>query len=166
MRKVLKSISFILLALVMLIPSATVFAAEEEVPEWQDITMSDEELDEFLAPYMVNNTMSRASGLITYYGIAIQKSGTSLKIAGKTACASGVTKCGFTEVIVQRRARSTDSWSQYTKYTDLYSNTTGYSLTKTISVPSGYQYRISCTHYAKKILSTEKIPNISNIVTM
>ena len=86
MRKVLKSISFILLALVMLIPSTTVFAAEEEVPEWQDITMSDEELDEFLAPYMVDNTMSRASGLIAAYGIAIQKSGTSLKIAGKTAC--------------------------------------------------------------------------------
>lgn len=165
MRRVLKSISLILLALVMLVPT-TAFAAEEEAPEWQDITMSDEELDEFLAPYMVDNTMSRASGLIAYYGIAIQKSGTSLKIAGKTACVSGVTKCGFTEVIVQRRARSTDSWSQYTKYTDLYSNSGGYVLTKTITPPSGYQYRISCTHYAKKILSTEKIPNISNIVTM
>lgn len=165
MKRVLKSISFILLALVMLVPTTT-FAAEEEVPEWQDITMSDEEIDEFLVPYMVDNTMSRASGLITYYGIAIQKSGTSLKIAGKTNCASGVTKCGFTEVIIQRRARSTDSWSQYTKYTDLYSNSGGYVLTKTITPPSGYQYRISCTHYAKKILSTEKIPNISNIVTM
>ncbi len=165
MKRVLKSISFILLALVMLVPT-TAFAAEEEVPEWQDITMSDEELDEFLAPYMVDNTMSRASGLIAYYGIAIQKSGTSLKIAGKTNCVSGVTKCGFTEVIIQRRARSTDSWSQYTKYTDLYSNSGGYVLTKTITPPSGYQYRISCTHYAKKILSTEKIPNISNIVTM
>lgn len=165
MRRVIKSISFILLALVMLVPT-TAFATEEEVPEWQDITISDEELDEFLAPYMVDNTMSRASGLIAAYGIAIQKSGTSLKIAGKTACVSGVTKCGFTEVIIQRRAKSTDSWSQYTKYTDLYSNSGGYVLTKTITPPSGYQYRITCTHYAKKILSTEKIPNISNIVTM
>lgn len=165
MKRVLKSISFILLALVMLVPT-TAFAAEEEIPEWQDITMSDEELDEFLAPYMVDNTMSRASGLIAYYGIAIQKSGTSLKIAGKTSCVSGVTKCGFTEVIVQRRLRSTDSWSQYTKYTDLYSSSTVYALAKTITPPSGYQYRISCTHYAKKILSTEKIANISNIVTM
>ncbi len=165
MRRVLKSISFILLALVMLVPT-TAFAAEEEVPEWQDITMSEEEIDEFLAPYMVDNTMSRASGLITAYGISIQKSGTSLKIVGKTICASGVTKCGFTEVIVQRRLRSTDSWSQYDKYTDLYSNSTVYALTKTITPPSGYQYRITCTHYAKKILSTEKITNISNIVTM
>lgn len=165
MKRVLKSISFILLALVMLVPT-TAFAAEEEIPEWQDITMSDDELDEFLAPYMVDNTMSRASGLIAYYGIAIQKSGTSLKIAGKTSCVSGVTKCGFTEVIVQRRLRSTDSWSQYTKYTDLYSSSTVYALAKTITPPSGYQYRISCTHYAKKILSTEKITNISNIVTM
>lgn len=165
MKRVLKSISFILLALVMLVPT-TAFAAEEEVPEWQDITMSDEELDEFLAPYMVDNTMSRASGLIAYYGIAIQKDGTSLKIAGKTSCVSGVTKCGFTEVIIQRRLRSTDSWSQYDKYTDIYSNSTLKTLTKTITPPSGYQYRITCTHYAKKILSTEKIANISNIVTM
>lgn len=165
MRKVLKSISFILLALVMLVPT-TVFAADEEIPEWQDVTMSDEEIDEFLAPYMVDNSMSRASGLIVAYGMGIQKSGSNLNIVGKTNCASGVTKCGFTEVIIQRRARSTDSWSQYTKYTDLYSNSAGYVLTKTITPPSGYQYRISCTHYAKKILSTEKIPNISNIVTM
>lgn len=165
MRKVLKSISFILLALVMLVPT-TAFAAEEEVPEWQDITMSDEEIDEFLAPYMVDNSMSRASGLIVAYGMGIQKSGSNLKIVGKTNCVSGVTKCGFTEVIIQRRARSTDGWSQYTKYTDLYSNSGGYVLTKTITPPSGYQYRITCTHYAKKILSTEKIPNISNIVTM
>lgn len=165
MKKVLKSISFILLALVMLVPT-TVFAADEEIPEWQDVTMSDEEIDEFLAPYMVDNSMSRASGLIVAYGMGIQKSGSNLNIVGKTNCASGVTKCGFTEVIIQRRARSTDSWSQYTKYTDLYSNSAGYVLTKTITPPSGYQYRISCTHYAKKILSTEKIPNISNIVTM
>lgn len=165
MRRVLKSISLILLALVMLVPT-TAFAAEEEIPEWQDITMSDEEIDEFLAPYMVDNSMSRASGLIVAYGMGIQKSGSNLNIVGKTNCASGVTKCGFTEVIIQRRARSTDSWSQYTKYTDLYSNSAGYVLTKTITPPSGYQYRVTCTHYAKKILSTEKIPNISNIVTM
>lgn len=165
MKRVLKSISLILLACIMLVPT-TAFADVEEVPEWQDITLSEEEMDEILSPYMVDNTMSRASGLITYYGIAIQKSGTSLKIAGKTNCASGVTKCGFTQVIVQRRQKSTDDWSQYAKYTDLYSNATGYSLTKTITPPSGYQYRISCTHYAKKVLSTEKIPNISNIVTM
>lgn len=165
MRRALKSISLIVLALVMLVPT-TAFAAEEEVPEWQDITMSDEEIDEFLAPYMVDNTMSRASGLITAYAMGIQKSGSNLNIVGKTACASGVTKCGFTEVIVQRRARSTDSWSRYTGYTDLYANSGGYVLTKTITPPSGYQYRITCTHYARKILATEKIPNISNIVTM
>lgn len=165
MKRVLKSLSLILLSFIMLVPT-TAFADAEEVPEWQDITLSEEEMEEILSPYMVDNTMSRASGLITYYGIAIQKSGTSLKIAGKTNCASGVTKCGFTEVIVQRRQRSTEGWSQYTRYTDLYSNSGGYVLTKTITPPSGYQYRISCTHYAKKVLSTEKIANISNIVTM
>ena len=166
MRRVLKSISLILLSLIMIIPSITVFAAEEEVPECQDITMSDEEIDEFLAPYMVDNTMSRASGLITAYGMGIQKSGTSLKIVGKTACASGVTKCGIIDIVIQRRLRSTDSWTKYTSVEDKYNSSTGCVLTTSITVPSGYQYRITCTHYAKKILSTEKITNISNIVTM
>lgn len=165
MKKVFKSIFLICLSLIMMLP-VTAYA-EETQPEWNDITLSQEELDEMLAPYEVNNSNARASGLITTYTIAIKKSGTNLLIAGKTNCNADVTKCGFSEVIVQRRKTNSDSWAQYAKYTDLYSNSVSYVLTKTITPPSGYQYRITCKHYAKKSLfSTETITNISNIVSM
>lgn len=165
MKKVLKSIFLICLSLIMMLP-VTAYA-EETQPEWNNITLSQEEIDEILAPYEVNNSNARASGLITAYAIGLQKSGSNLLIVGKTNCAPDVTKCGFSEIIVQRRKTNSDSWAQYTKYTDLYSNSTGYVLTKSITPPSGYQYRITCKHYAKKSLfSTETITNISNIVSM
>ena len=39
-------------------------------------------------------------------------------------------------------------------------------ISKSLTVTSGYQYRVTCTHYAKKsLLSTQKINNTSNTVT-
>lgn len=166
MKKFFKTIFLICLSLIMMIPSVA-FAEEEAAPEWKDVTLSDEEFNEMLAPYIVDNTRTRTSGLITIYGISIAKSGKELLIAGKTNCNANVTKCGFSKVIVQRRKNSDYSWSTYASFYDLYSNSTGYVLTKDLTPPSGYQYRVTCTHYAREnIFSTEKIDNISNIVTM
>lgn len=166
MKKALRNIFVVLLSLIMIMP-ITAFAEEESIAEWNDIELSDEEIKEILDPYIVDNSYARTSGLITIYGIGIKKDGTSLLIAGKTYCAPGVIKSGFTEVVVQRRKNSNYSWAQYAKYTDLYNNATGYVLTKELKPPTGYQYRVTCVHYAKKsLLSTEKISNISNIVTM
>lgn len=166
MKKLLKTIFLICLSLIMMIPTAA-FAEEEAAPEWKDVTLSDEEINEILDPYIVDNTRTRTSGLITIYGIAISKSGNKLLIAGKTYGNADVTKCGFTKVIVQRRKNSDYSWSTYASFYDLYSNSTVYSLTKKLTPPSGYQYRVTCTHYAREnIFSTEKIDNISNIVTI
>lgn len=165
MKKFIKTLFIICLSLIMMIPSVT-FAKEEVPPEWREITLSEEKVNEILAPYEVDNTKTRASGLIVAYAIAISKDGSELLIVGKTNCNADVTKCGFTKVIIQRRKNSDSSWSTYKSYYDLYSNSTGYVLTRDLTPPSGYQYRVTCTHYAKKILSTEKIDNISNIVTM
>lgn len=166
MKKIIKTIFLVCLSLIMMIPTAA-FAEEETVPEWRDVTLSDEEFNEILDPYIVDNTRTRASGLITIYGIAISKSGSELLIAGKTYGNADVTKCGFSKVTVQRKKSSSTSWSTYKTYYDLYRNATSYLLTKELTPASGYQYRVTCTHYARKnIFSTEKIDNISNIVTM
>lgn len=166
MKKIIKSIFLICLSFIMLVPTVA-YAEDENVPEWEDATLTEEEFNEILAPYVVDNTKTRASGLITAYGMAISKSGSKLLIAGKTYGNADVTKCGFTQVIVQRRKNSDSSWSTYASFYDLYSNSTVYSLTKKLTPPSGYQYRVTCTHYAREnIFSTEKIDNISNIVTM
>ncbi len=166
MKKIIKSIFLICLSFIMLIPTVA-YAENETSPEWRDATLTDEEFNEILAPYEVDTTKSRASGLITAYGIAISKSGSDLLIAGKTYGNADVKKCGFTKVIVQRRKNSDSSWSTYASFKDLYRNATSYSLTKDMTPPKGYQYRVTCTHYAREnIFSTEKIDNISNIVTI
>ncbi len=166
MKKIIKSIFLVCLSFIMLIPTVA-YAEDEHVPEWEDATLTEEEFNEILAPYVVDNTKTRASGLITAYGMAISKSGNKLLIAGKTYGNADVTKCGFSKVTVQRKKSSSTSWSTYKTYYDLYRNATSYLLTKELTPASGYQYRVTCTHYARKnIFSTEKIDNISNIVTM
>lgn len=131
------------------------------------------------APHVIDFTLSsandfsvvsnetRVSGLILSYGISISKSGTSVVIKGKTACASDVVKCGFKNLTVERRKSSSYSWSDYYDYGDVYRDASAATLNTTLSVASGYQYRVTCKHYAKKnLLLTENISNVSNIITV
>lgn len=167
MKKILLSVISLVMVIVTLVPTA--FAANEELAEWQDLILTEEEFNAIL----VNNTIHtvdediRATGLINLYAIAISKSGTNtLYIAGKTTGTSQVVKSGFKEVVVQRRANSSSSWTDYATYEDLYIDQFAYVLAKSLTVPSGYQYRVTCVHYAKKsFLSVQKIDNVSNILT-
>ena len=167
MKKFLLSVISVVMVILTLVPTA--FAANEQLPEWQDLILTQEEFDAILS----NNTIHtvgedvRATGLINLYAIAISKSGTNtLNIAGKTTGTTEVVKCGFKEVVVQRRTSSSASWSDYVTYEDLYWDQVAYVLTKTLTVPTGYQYRVTCIHYAKKnIFSVQKIDNESNIIT-
>lgn len=167
MKKFFMSAVIFILLLSFLLPTVA-FAADGGQPEeWQDITLTEQEMDDILALNPDNGISTYASDLITMYHIAIAKSGNNLIVAGKTYAIPEVKKCGFKEVVIQRRKTSSNSWSTYTKYTDLYIDVSSYTLSKTIAVPSGYQYRVTCIHYAKKsLLSTQKINNTSNIVTM
>lgn len=111
--------------------------------------------------------MARISGLIASYVIKVSASGTNLKIAGSTICVTSVVKCGFKEVMVQRKKASSTSWADYFSYSDLYADSCSYTLAKTVPVTSGYQYRVTCKHYAKKsLLSTQTINDTSNTVTI
>ena len=166
MKKVLLSVISVVMVIVTLVPTA--FAQTEQVPEWQDLILTQEEFNAILA----NNTIhtvdenTRANDLIHLYAIAISKSGTNtLNIAGKTTGTAYVVKSGFKEVVVQRRASSSASWTDYVTYEDLYWDEFAYVLTKTLTVPTGYQYRVTCIHYAKKnFLSVQKIDNVSNVI--
>ncbi|MBR6634556.1 MAG: hypothetical protein IKL41_02885 [Clostridia bacterium] len=167
MKKFLLSVISLIMVIVTLVP--TVFAANEELAEWQDLILTEEEFNSILA----NNTIhtvdedTRATGLIAAYALAISKSGTNtLYIAGKTTGTHEVVKSGFKEVVVQRRANSSSSWSDYATYEDLYWDEIAYVLSKSLTVPTGYQYRVTCVHYAKKnFFSVQKIDNVSNILT-
>ena len=113
------------------------------------------------------NANTRASGLIISYGLELRKSGTTLTILGVTDCYLEVVKCGFKDLTIQRRKNSDDSWEDYYEFGNVYADATRANLSTTLSVASGYQYRISCKHYAKKnILSVQTVANTSNIVNV
>lgn len=166
MKKRILSVISAVMVIFTLVPS--VCAADEDIPQWSDLVLTQEEFNEILANNVIHTVdeNSRATGLISAYAIAIAKGGTNvLNIAGKTTGIYNVVKTGFKELIVQRRASSSAAWSDYITYKDLYIDEFAYVLTKSITVPTGYQYRIVCTHYAKKnFLSVQKIDNVSNVV--
>ena len=110
---------------------------------------------------------NRASGLITYIDLKLSVSGTNLKILAETYGIADVVKSGFKNLVVQRRKNSSYSWSEYYDFGNVYVETNVASLSTTLSVASGYQYRLSCKHYAKKsLLVTQSISNTSGIVTV
>lgn len=112
-----------------------------------------------------NEDMARISGLIATYYIGISASGTSLSFVAKMVCKTEVVKCGFKEIMIQRRKSSLDSWADYFSYKELYADGSSYTYAKTVPVTSGYQYRATCKFYAKKnLLSTQTINDTSNIV--
>ena len=166
MKKAFLSAISVIMIIVTLVPTA--FAANETLAEWQDLILTEEEFNTILA----NNTIhtvdedTRATGLISAYAIAISKTGTStLNIAGKTTGTADVVKSGFKEVVIQRRASSSSSWTDYYTYEDLYIDEIAYVLGKSLTVPTGYQYRVTCIHYVKKnFLSVQKIDNVSNVI--
>ena len=114
-----------------------------------------------------NNDEIQASGLIYQFNLAAAKeSSTKLYIEGFTDCDPVVVKCGFKNLKVQRRANSSSSWSDFYNYGNVYEDTDYAIISRTITVDPGYQYRVTCKHYAKKnILNTQTISNTSNIVT-
>lgn len=109
----------------------------------------------------------QASGLIFSYALSIYRQGsTTLVISGATICDSVVVKCGFKALKIERRLNSSSSWTEYYNYGNLYFDANAYHLYEEHTVEPGYQYRVTCKHYAKKnLLSTQTISNTSNIVT-
>ncbi len=153
----------VLLCTVLLITTVFVEANAVEVTDAPKVTT-------FIFTDMDNDVSakeSRATGLITTYGIAIAKSGTTLKIEGSTYGVSEVVKSGFKNLTVERRKTSSDSWTEYYSYGNIYRDTSSAYLYTELTVTSGYQYRVTCKHYAKKsLLVTQTISNTSGIVTV
>ncbi len=114
-----------------------------------------------------NGEEINASGLIYQYNLAAAKeNNTTLYIEGFTDCDPVVVRCGFKNLKVQRRANTSSSWSDYYDYGNVYEDTDYAAIARDLPVDPGYQYRVTCKHYAKKnILNTQTISNTSNVVT-
>ena len=166
MKKFFLSAISVIIAVISFVP--TTLAASMELAECQDLILTEENFNNILANNTTHTTEenTRATGLISLYAIAISKSGTNtLNIAGKTTGTYEVVKSGFKEVVIQRRANSSSAWSDYIVYKDIYIDEFAYVLARQITVTTGYQYRVTCVHYAKKnFFSVQKIDNVSNII--
>lgn len=153
MKRVIASILMIVLAAELLMPFAHGF--KESIIA----TENSFELEEIAEPL--------ASGLIFNYSLDIAREGsTKLIIEAGTVCDNVVIKCGFKNLIVKRRANSSSSWATFYDYGNLYVSGNVSNILKELTVEPGYQYCVTCKHYAKKnLFSTQTISNTSNIVT-
>lgn len=136
--------------------------------------------EEDFAPYVIDfsltspdfekeseNAENRATGLILIYGLELSKSGSNIIIRGETYCNDEVVKSGFKNIMVQRKKVTGTSWSDYFDIGDIYDDTYAASINMTVAVAAGYQYRVTCKHYAKKsLLVTQSISNTSNVVSV
>lgn len=167
MKKTLKTVIAIIMTVVMLAPTA--LAADETMPQWEDAFMTESEINAILADSMIytDPTNEKASNLISAYAITVLKQdSTTLRILAKTTGTTQVVKCGFKEIVVQRRANSSSAWTDYKTFEDIYIEQVAYTIAKNVTVQTGYQYRATCIHYAKKnIFSVQKIDNVSNTLT-
>lgn len=115
-----------------------------------------------------NSVENRASGLILSYGLQVSVTSEGyLKVRGETYCITDVVKSGFKNLVVQRKKTTSATWSECYDFGDVYSETYSASINTTLAVASGYQYRVTCKHYAKKnLLMTQSISNTSNVVSV
>lgn len=166
MRLVMKKVLSVFLVAITVLFSATSVKAfsinEDAISDWKDIYLTQQDFNDIVETKTVNE---RATGLIAVYSLGIKKDGNKLIIAGMTDCFTDVVKCGFKELVIQRREDSTKDWVDYVTYEDLYEDSFSYLLGKSITVGTGYQYRVTAVHYAKKnIFITQKVNNTSNTV--
>ena len=165
MKKIFKTTLIVALCLIAAFPFNS-FAADGEKIQWYDIDLTENEIQRILDLNPQNNASTRASDLILFYNVGIDKDGTNLNLVAKLVCDLDVVKCGFKKIVIQRRTNANVAWSPCFTYEDLYDDDSDYTIARQIAVSGGYQYRAVCTFYAKKnILSTQKIELASNIVT-
>ncbi len=168
MKKLLK----VLLVVVLCITSAqpmNSFAVSGEKIQWFNVEFSDARVQEILGLNSPNDVSERATGLINSYNIAIAKNSTNstyIDMVAKMVCDMDVVKCGFKKIVLQKRPSTSSSWTNALTLDDLYRDSFSHTVGKTFAVPSGYQYRVVCTFYAKKsLLVTQKIEHTSNYVS-
>lgn len=162
MKRIIAFLLCVVLSLTSLVFNVSAANEDEFTPYVIDFVVTTEIDDVTLA-----DNETRASGLIMIYSLSLSKTGTTLKLSGKTQCSEEVIKCGFKNLVVERRKTSSDSWEEYYDYGNVYVDGNIANLSTTLAVASGYQYRLSCKHYAKKsLLSTQTVSNTSNSVTV
>ena len=164
MQNKIKSVFIVVLCFICIF-SFQAFALEKNDIEVSDIVLSQEKINEILALGNTYTSDERATGLIISATAAINDNYKLLQFVGTINCMPDVVKCGFEDIIVQRRASSSSAWTHYYTFDDSYEESTFHTAIKAVTTNTGYEYRVTCTLYAKKnIFSVERIDMVSNII--
>lgn len=164
MENKIKSVFIIVLCFVCVF-SFQAFAFEKNDIEVSNIVLSQEEINEILAFGNTYTPEERATGLIFRGAVAINDDYKLLQFVGTIGCSPEVVKCGFEDIVVQRRASSSSAWTHYYTFDDSYEESNTHTVVKAVTTVTGYEYRVVCNLYAKKnIFSVERIDMVSNIM--
>lgn len=164
MKKIVKP-TFILALCLLCLFNIEAFALENNDIEVENIVLSQEEINEILAKGNTYTAKNRATELIQSAIVSINNNYKLLQFVGRINCSTSVVKCGFEDIIVQRRASSSDSWSNYYQFDDDIVDDYIHESIKAVTTNTGYEYRVICTLYAKKSLfSVQRIDATSNIM--
>lgn len=164
-KKIFCGLLAVIMTGVMLLPMTAMAAAPENVPTGTPAAYTWEELQRMEHVNGVNdsdNGMTRATGLILGYSLTLSREGSSniLVMYGDTFCAPEVTKCGFTVIRLEQKAYNSSTWKTFISFEDQYNQAAGFASSWRIAVTTGYDYRVTATHYAyRNILLTQKIDN-------
>lgn len=164
MKNAIRLISVILLCITFTIPTYALYTNESETTDL-NIIISTDEFNQILSNGNMYFATERATGLIDSGGVGIDNDFKMLRMAGIINCDVDVVKCGFEDIIVQRRASASSSWTTYHTFDDYYIDSPSNSIIRAVTVVTGYEYRVILTLYAKKnIFSVQRIDIESNIL--
>lgn len=170
-KKIVTGVIAVIMTAAMLAPMTAFAAAQDQVdsePAFTEVPLAGDVSTEVNYVEGVKNSNGEmASGLISSYTLKLERSsnGRVGYVYATTNCIPEVTKCGFTEIRLQRRANASANWQDYATYLDEYTNTFSCSRSFSVSVTTGYQYRLYAVHYGyRNIFSTQKITNWTNAI--
>lgn len=117
-----------------------------DVPEWAD------------GSYLTNDDSSEVTVGSKSRGIYLKSGSSSITRAGTGKIAAGGNTVGqkvvskiTVDVTVERYVDG--KWRYYTSWLETNYNSAYVSTSKTLSVPTGYYYRVGCVHYANSDVS-------------
>lgn len=172
LKKVFCGLLAAMMAGVMLCPmtAMAIDAQEADAPIAVEVQMTREEFEQLEYVEGINNTgdiMPLATGLITRCKLDMGRGGSTIvTVYAGTDSIPEVSKCGFTELRLQRRINANYAWENYWSRTDLFEETQSFSRVYDVYITPGYQYRLYGVHYAyKNIFSTQKIENSTSYMT-
>lgn len=108
--------------------------------------------------YLTHDESSEATVGSMTRGIYLKSGSSNITRAGTGMIAAGGNTVGQKSVskitvVVKVQRYVNGNWNSYTSWTTTNYNSSYVSSSKTLSVPTGYYYRVCCTHYANSDVS-------------